>query len=92
MHVLAGQNGPFGVLVLQIAGNQEKAHRHEKDTVVGTPKQVLELIAALGKEIMTTINHSHVSVIPMIIVNLSANGKIGVNGVIVIQNVTKVSS
>ena len=90
--VPVGRNGPSGALVPQIAGNQEKAHRHKKDIDVGTQKQVLELIAVLGKEIMITIKHSHVIVIPMSIVNLSVNGKSGVNGVIVIQTVIKVSS
>ena len=90
--VLAGQNGRFGVLVQQIAGHQEKAHRHKKDIDAGTPKQVLELIVVLGKETTITINLSHVIVTPISIVNLIANGKSGVNGVIVIQTVMKVSS
>ena len=92
MIVLAGQNGPFGVPVQQIAGNQEKAHRHRTDIAVGTPKQVLELIVAPEKETMTTINQYHVIVIPIIIVNSSANGKSGVIGALVIQTVKKVSS
>ena len=78
--VQVGRNGPSGVLVPQIAGRQEKTHRHNKDTVVGTQKQVLELIAALEKEIMITINHSHVIVILKIYVKEFVNGIFGIIG------------
>ena len=46
-HALAGQNGPFGVLVQQLAENQEKAHPPKTDIDVGIPNQVLELNVVL---------------------------------------------
>ena len=91
-HVLAGQNGQFGVLVHQTAEDLEKAHQSKKDIAVGTQKQALELFVTLEKRTTITFNQSHVIVIQTSIVILNANGKGGLTGVIVIQIVIKVSN